>query len=319
MSHDTADAHLDLADLVTRASGQAIEERASDHLAGCAACQREASRWSLVADGVRGLAADNPGAVPEARRPSRARRGPRPAPGRPRRRTLVVIGSVAAAVLLAGIGTATGLAHGHTSGHESRPGPQLNLTSVSGCAPLKQATGTLERTDGSSAVIKLASGQLVTVTTSPATRMSTFGTLSGDVTDGAAVIVVGGTENGTLDANFINVGFRLPARELNGSEVQGTVADAGSGGFTVVTATGARVRVALMSITEVNVAEASVAQLHVGAGTIAVGHLGPDGTLSGQLIIQPLPSVGTQGVRVTVKNCSGSAIDDEITALAAGG
>jgi hypothetical protein len=231
----------------------------------------------------------------------------------------VVIGSVAAAVLLAGIGTAAGLAHGHTSGHGSRPGPQLNLASVSGCAPLRQATGTLARTDGSSAVIKLASGQLVTVTTSPATRMATFGTLSGDVTDGATVIVVGGTLKGTLYANFINVGFHLPARELNSSEVQGTVADAGRGGFTVVTATGARVQVTLMSITVVNVAKASVAQLHVGAGTIAVGHLGPDGTLSGQLILQPLPSLGTQGVRVAVKNCSGSAIDHEITALAAGG
>jgi hypothetical protein len=54
---DTRSPHLDLGDLIAEANGQPIGDAASEHLAGCAHCQVEASRWNLVADGARGLAA----------------------------------------------------------------------------------------------------------------------------------------------------------------------------------------------------------------------------------------------------------------------
>ncbi len=49
--------HLDLGDLIAGAAGQPVGDRAREHLAGCEHCQREANRWTLVADGVRSLAA----------------------------------------------------------------------------------------------------------------------------------------------------------------------------------------------------------------------------------------------------------------------
>ena len=52
----------------------------------------------------------------------------------------------------------------------SGTGTQTILTAVTGCARLEQANGTLERVNGNSVVIKTASGQLVTVTTTATTR-----------------------------------------------------------------------------------------------------------------------------------------------------
>ena len=43
--------HLDLEDLIDEVNGQAIGDRAREHLAGCEQCQLEANRWNLVADG----------------------------------------------------------------------------------------------------------------------------------------------------------------------------------------------------------------------------------------------------------------------------
>ena len=67
-SGDIRHPHLDLEDLIAEAAGQPAGDHAREHLAACERCQREASRWKLVADGVRGLAADAP---------ERARRGRR--------------------------------------------------------------------------------------------------------------------------------------------------------------------------------------------------------------------------------------------------
>ena len=54
---DTRHPHLDVEDLITGAAGQPVGDRAREHLIGCEHCQREAKRWNVVADGVRGLAA----------------------------------------------------------------------------------------------------------------------------------------------------------------------------------------------------------------------------------------------------------------------
>ena len=63
---DTRSAHLDLEDLIAEVTGQAIGARAREHLASCELCRTETTRWNLVAEGVRGLAA----AAPEEARPA---------------------------------------------------------------------------------------------------------------------------------------------------------------------------------------------------------------------------------------------------------
>ena len=116
---------------------------------------------------------------------------------------MVVAGSAAAAlVLLLVIGIAAGLVHVHLSGS----GSETTLTSVSGCARLGQANGTVERVNGTDVVIKTASGQLVTVTTTATTRLAASGALLGDITDGAAVTVAGTGSDGTIAADYVVVG-----------------------------------------------------------------------------------------------------------------
>jgi hypothetical protein len=74
--------HLDLADLTAEANGQAISDRAREHLAACEHCRAEANRWNLVAGGVRDLAA----ATPRVAQPARPRpTGPRLLTGTGRR------------------------------------------------------------------------------------------------------------------------------------------------------------------------------------------------------------------------------------------
>jgi hypothetical protein len=51
MNTDTGSPHLDLADLIAEATGQALEDRARQRLASCENCRVEASRWNLVAQG----------------------------------------------------------------------------------------------------------------------------------------------------------------------------------------------------------------------------------------------------------------------------
>jgi hypothetical protein len=90
---------------------------------------------------------------------------------------MLAAGAAAVLVLLgaAGYGVTAAL-----TGHA----PGTVLTTVSGCA-------TLEQVNGSSLVVKTASGQPVTVTTTASTTVSLAGALLGDITDGASVIVRG--------------------------------------------------------------------------------------------------------------------------------
>ncbi len=175
---DTRSPHLDLEDLIAEATGQAIDDRAREHLTRCEHCRTEVNRWDLVASGVRGLAA---AAGPEAAAPDAAAPVAAARPGRPRstgqrvlagpwRRVMLVAGSAAAAlVLLIGIGAVTGYVH--ISGR----GTEAALTSVTGCTQLEQADGTLQQVNGTSLVIKTTSGQPVTVTTTASTFMSMSG------------------------------------------------------------------------------------------------------------------------------------------------
>jgi hypothetical protein len=308
MNTDHADTHLDLEDLIAEAAGQPMSDRAREHLATCQQCHLEASRWSLVADGVRGLAA----AAPETAQPARPRRtGPRVLAG-PWRRATLVAGSVAAVlVLLVGTGAVTGYLH------ISRNSTKTTLTAVTGCTQLEQADGTLERVNGTRLVIKTASGQPVTVTTTASTFVTASGPLLSDITDGATVDVRGSTSHGTIAAAIITVG--QPFSEVNPPRfvpVRGTVSDASPAGFTLVTSTGTRVPVTTSGDTLVIVLHASLGQLPAGAAIFAVGQAGPDGTLSAQAVaaVRQLPAGGR--INVSFKTCSPRSI---AAALALGG
>jgi len=308
---DTRYPHLDLGDLIAGAAGQPIGDQAREHLAGCEHCQLEANRWNLVADGVRGLAA----AAPETAQPARPRRIRQRLPAGPWRRAMLVAGSAAAAlVLLVGVGAATGYVHVHLS----RPGTETALTAVTGCSQLEQARGTLEQVNGSSLVIKTASGQPVTVTTTASTFVSMSGALLSDITDGASVMVRGHSSDGTIAAAIVTVGPPFSAVNPPGFvPVQGTVSGASTAGFTLVMSGGSRVRVTTSGSTVVVVPHAGLGQLPAGGTTFAVGHAGPGGTLSarGVAVIRQLPQ-GNPQLNVSLKNCSPASID---SALAFGG
>jgi hypothetical protein len=307
MNAGTRFPHLDLEDLIAGAAGQPAGDRAREHLADCEHCRREASRWNLVADGVRGLAAAAPGTAQPARPRRTGRR-------RSWRRAMVAAGSAAAAlVLLAGIGEATGFVHVHLNG----PGTQTVLVAVTGCTQLQQAEGTLERVNGGSLVIQTASGQPVTVTTTAATFVSMSGALLGDITDGAAVTVRGYGSGGTIAAAIVTVGQPLSAVNPPGFvPVQGTATDAGTAGFTLVTSSGTRVSVTTSGSTLVVVPRARPGQLRAGASIFAVGHAGPGGTLAAQGVaaVSQLPA-GRQ-VSVSVKDCSARSVTEALGAIA---
>src|ERR1700722_3362343 len=232
-SADTRSPHLDLADLIAEVNGQPIDDQAREHLRHCEHCRTEANRWDLVAGGVRGLAA----AAPEAAPPGRPRHTrPRVLAG-PRRRTVLAASVAAALVLLAGAGygAATALSR-HASG--------TVLTAVGGCATLRQAEGTLERVTGTNLVMKTASGQPVTVTTTASTSVSMSGPLLGDITDGASVTVRGRSSGGTIAAAIVTVGPPFSAVNPPGFvPVRGTVSGATAAGFTLVTSGGSRLAV----------------------------------------------------------------------------
>ena len=310
---DTRSPHLDIGDLIAEITGQPAGARAQEHLASCEHCQLEANRWNLVADGICGLAAD----APEAPQPARPRHTGRHVLPRPVRRAMLVAGSAAAAlVLLVIIGSAVGVVHVHFSGG----GTQTTLTAVTGCSQLGQADGTLERVNGSSLVIKTASGQPATVTTTATTFVSMSGPLLDDITDGAAVMVRGSRSDGTITAAIVTVG--QPFRAVNPPgfvPVQGTVSDVSTAGFTLVTSSGTRIPVTTSGGTLVVVPHARPGQLQPGAAIFALGHAGPDGTLSARAVaaVSQLPSGLHTGRTLKVKDCSPRSINEAIGAISA--
>jgi hypothetical protein len=120
--------------------------------------------------------------------------------------------------------------------------------------------------------------------------------LSSDGRITAAIVTVGPPFSGTV--------VTPPGKVA----VQGTVSDASTAGFTVVTSGGTRVPVTTSGDTLVLVRHASPGQLQARATTFALGHAGPDGTLSAKAVSQvvQLPSGGH--LNVTVRGCSPSSI-----------
>jgi Domain of unknown function (DUF5666) len=308
---DTRYPHLDLGDLIAGAVGQPVGDRAREHLVRCEQCQREANRWNLVADGVRDLAA----AAPETAQPARPRRTGRRVLAGPWRRAILVAGSVAAAlVLLVGVGEVTGFVHVHLSG----PGSETALTAVTGCSQIEQVDGKLDQVNGNSLVIKTASGQPVTVTTTATTFVSMSGALLGDITNGASVMVRGSRSNGTIQAAIVTVGQPFSAVNPPGFvPVQGTVADASTAGFTLVTSSGTRVPVTTSGTTLVIVPHASLDRLQAGVTIFAVGDAGPDGTLSARAVAAVSQLRSGAHIGVSVRDCSPSSIDEALGAISA--
>jgi hypothetical protein len=333
MNAGPADTHLDLGDLIAEVTGQAVDDRARDHLARCEHCRAEANRWDLVAGGVRRLAA----ATPEPARPARPG-GPRHTRLRvlavPRRRAVLAATVAAALVLLAAIGYGAS-SFVHITFGTAGTGAETVLTAVNGCTGLEQAVGRLEQVNSTSLVVKTASGQPVTVTTTASTFVSLSGPLLSDITDGASVVVRGPRSGGTIGAVIVTVGPPFSAVNSPGFvSVRGTVSDASSAGFTLVTSTGTRVPVTTNGDTLVVVPHASLGQLNHSATIFALGHAGPDGTLSARAVaaVSQLPpgvppglhaptavhlhiSVHTR-TRGHIGDCSPSAIAE---ALALGG
>jgi predicted anti-sigma-YlaC factor YlaD len=312
--------HLDLEDLIAEVTGRRAGDRAREHLASCEHCRAEASRWSFVADGVRGLAA----ATLQGEQPARPRRaGPRALAGS-RRRAMLAASAAAALVLLGGAGYGvTAIVTGHATGTvgtgASTPRTGANeavFTAISGCAGLVQASGTLDRVNGTSLVIKTAGGLLVTVTTTASTMVNISAAPLSDITDGAPVTVTGHSSGGTIAAFNVNVGTpgsgKLGLTTPPGSvAVQGTVSGVSTAGFTVVTSGGTQVRVTTSGGTVVNVVRASLSQLQAGATITAVGYARPDRTLPAIAVVQPPP--GARGFRVlVVPGCSPASINSAI-------
>jgi hypothetical protein len=308
---DTRSPHLDLGDLIAEVTGQPVDDRAREHLARCEHCRAEANRWDVVAAGVRGLAAAAPQAAPPAR-PRHTRLRVLPGPGR---RTVLAVG-VAAALVLAGVVGYGASRFVHISFGTAGTGAGPVLTAVSGCSALEEAAGTLEQVNGSSLVIKTASGQPVTVTTTASTFLAMSGPLRSDITDGASVTVGGPSSDGTIGALFVSVGNparshpRVPSSIV---VVKGTVSNASAAGFTVVTSGGTRVPVMTSGDTTVNIPNARPDQLPIGASAFALGRAGRDGTLSARAVavIQPVQQGNIHAnVQVHVKNCSAASIDN---------
>jgi hypothetical protein len=277
------DTHLDLGDLIAEVTGQATDDRAREHLARCEHCRAEANRWDLVAGGVRGLAAATPETAQPAR-PGRLRHTrPRGRAGL-RRRTVLAASVAAALVFLAAVGYGASRVI-HIRFGTGGTGAERVLTAVSGCAGLEQAAGTLEQVNGTSLVVKTASGQPVTVTTTASTFVSMSGALRSDITNGASVMVRGPRSGGTVEAVIVTVGPPFSAvTSLGYVPVRGTVSDASPAGFTLVTSSGTRVPVTTSADTLVVVPHASLGQLRHGATIFALGHAGPDGTLSARAV-----------------------------------
>jgi hypothetical protein len=270
---------LDLEDLIAEVTGQAVDDRAREHLARCEQCRAEANRWDLVASGVRSLTA----ATPQAAQPARPWHTRPRVPAGPRRRTILAV--AAAAVILLGAAGYGASNFVHITFGTSGTGAGTVLTAVGGCAGLQEANGTLARVDGSSLVIRAASGQPVTVTTAPSTLVSMSGPLLSEIRDGAPVMVRGHNSGGTIAALIVTVGPPFSAVNPPGFvPVQGTVADATAAGFTVVTSGGTRVPVTTSGDTLVIVPHASLGQLQTGANIFAIGHAGPHGTLSAKAV-----------------------------------
>jgi hypothetical protein len=294
---------LDIEDLVAAVDGTLRDERATNHLASCSVCHRDAARWRVVGLGVRhfveGVApADTPvfdksvlkgpvvaPFVPAAEARARG--------GHLRRWALVAVAAAAALAIAGGwygVTAARGGGNARPATRGTSPSVSAGLIAVNGCPNLAGVSGTLEAVNGSDLVIRTADGQSVTIATSPSTRIGSEdnGTL-GDINDGAQVVVSGAESNGTITAATVAVGaidkvkpFEPPQPSDRSARVTvGAVTDVHAGGFTMVTSDGTTVAVTTSGSTTVIALRTRTAnQLQIGGFIVAVGNTsGSDGAL----------------------------------------
>jgi len=145
--------------------------------------------------------------------------------------------------------------------------------------------------------------------------VSMSGPLLSEIRDGAPVMVRGHSSGGTIEAVIVTVGQPFSAVNPSGFvPVKGTVSDASTAGFTLVTSGGTRVPVTTSGDTLVIVPHASLGQLRDGATIFALGHAGPHGTLSAQAVSQVSQFPSASGLhlglhsKVSVRSCSPAAI-----------
>lgn len=357
----TRSPHLELDELIAEANGQPAGSAAREHLASCAQCRLEADRWGVVADGVRsladaadlgaeselgpadaaererGLAATAGQEIPSAAAASAALPAHAAAVGEPHRgrpwtwrRTRWAAGSAAAALLLlVGVSEATGMLHVSVgAGSGGSVTTTTTFATVSGCTQLQQADGTLEQVNGDDLVVQTTGGQTVTVATSATTFMSESGfagpagSLAREITDGAQVEVRGPRADGAIDAVIVTVG--QPFKKVNVPRfvpVDGTVADAGASGFTLVTSSGTRIQVTTSASTLVVVPHARPGQLRAGAAIFAIGSARSNGTMSARAVAAVTQFSSGQAqlsMHTSVKDCSPASVDHAILALAVG-
>ena len=220
----------------------------------------------------------------------------------------MVAGSAAALVLVLAIGVA-----GYLRVHRSGPRTEPALAAVTGCARLEQAEGTLEQVNGSTLVIRTASGQPVTVVTTATTFVALSGPLLSDITDGAAVLVRGSRSGGTIKAAIVTVGHPFSATNPPGLvRVQGTASDASAAGFILVTSSGTRIPVTTSGRTFVVIPHARPAELPAGSAVFALGYPGPAGTLSARAVAAVSQLPPGAHVAVSVRDCSPKSIDEAL-------
>jgi hypothetical protein len=361
-------AHLDIEELLAEATGTLLSDKAKVHLVACPACRRDAERWAIVARGARRLVAATPAPasyLPEDSSSGRSdshvgsyQRDAHPT-GNRRLSRRAYLGAAAAALLVVAAGS-YGLLAGF-GGPGSRPatrgGPRTvlaGLTAVKGCSGLDETLGTLDEVVGPNLVVKTSDGQSVTVATSASTKVSreVSGSLD-DVHDGAQVVVETTQSNGTTVAQSIGVGMgnvigklkQLPIPPVlpvkaGGTAIapklglaSGTVADASTGGFTVVEPDGTAVAVITTRSTTVTVLSAAgMSSLETGEFTVAVGTTRTSATLEADSVEQeavspsvlpngrlPLPGTGQGGGTASLPDlgCSAQTVATA-TLLAAG-
>ncbi len=249
--------------------------------------------------------------------------GPRPSVaqiqniGRARQRRVILAATAAAVVLIGGAGYGVSAAvTGHAPGARGTSTTASALTAVHGCAWLRRAAGTLRRVRGTTLVIKTASGQLVTVTTTASTMVMVSAAPLGDITNGSAVLALGHRAASVISAQTVIIGLPSPSGRYKLATppgiagALGTVADASAAGFTLVTASGTRIRVTTSSSTRVQISHASPDQLKTGRFTIAVGHAHAHRMFSAVAVVQPPQGFGG---KLQVNNCSASSVDAALT------
>ena len=146
------------------------------------------------------------------------------------------------------------------------------------------------------------------------------GPLRGDITDGASVMVRGSRTGETIKAAIITVGQPFSAVNPPGFvPVQGTVADASTAGFTLMTSSGTRIPVTISGDTLVVIPHASPDQLQTGAAIFALGHAGPNRTLSARAVaaVSQLRSGPHIRESVKVKDCSARSIEEALGTISA--